>query len=233
MEKPKSVERVEVTPDEKINRALSIVEEVLAHADMKENLKFKFDFKKYFPEKDNIIFKERENKDNTIVFVDKRLYQLPTGTDPYYQMQVDLQLYYIDAVFRSNLFGQLKMQRDIFRWIKKNYSNVSKDAFNQLMKILSEHDAVTKDMSPAEKLALGIFEELQKKHGNLRYSPRSLHKLPEKLKKEARTIGYLLLKTHPSPKMLIDTVLRAPRKSRKGEDDTQYSLPKRGYKDPD
>jgi hypothetical protein len=123
-----------------IQSELSITEEVLANTDANENLKFKFDFRRYFPEEGMCILKDRnDKKDNSITFVDKRLYQLPTGTDPYYQMQVDLQVYYQDAVFRSSLFGGLKMERAILRWLE---SKLSKRQLGELKPIIDEFKRV-------------------------------------------------------------------------------------------
>lgn len=85
-------------------------------------------------------------------------------------------------------------------------------------KLLEEHSLLSADLKPSEKLRLQITMELKARHGQLKYTARSLHLLPLKLKQEARDIGYMLLVSNPRAKVLIDTVLSPPKKSRRREE---------------
>ncbi len=113
-------EKKVVDPEKRVKEELSIAEEVLANTNVEENLKFNFDFKKYFPAKGIVVYKDVENpKGGGISLIGISGDSQGSMNEPYYEMQDALKMYYQDAVFRSNLLGKLQMERDLLRWIKK------------------------------------------------------------------------------------------------------------------
>jgi hypothetical protein len=69
-------------------------------------------------------------------------------------------------------------------------------------------------LSQVQKDRLLVMEFLREKHGNIKYSPHTIHKLPQKLKQECRDVLHVQFADNPNANRRIDEVFAKPRRSR-------------------
>jgi hypothetical protein len=124
MKKQKNTKRTKEKLNKTVDRELLILEEFLADKDYKKELKFGFNFKEYFPERGVVIYKDAKDKKGRVVGEFTYIEGDEQGdiNDPYYKMQIELRHYHMGATGKAYILGKDMAERDLFRWIKKNYS---------------------------------------------------------------------------------------------------------------
>ena len=104
---------------------------------------------------------------------------------------------------------------------------VLKEDYEQLLRRVADVGLPAYGMlSRTERDKLMILEFLRSKHGKLKVGPQTLYTLSPNMRQECRDYMYLKLGDNPFAKQRIDEALGKPKKSRKRQEDNNYSAPK-------